>query len=846
MAIALFLLLFIASINYMQIKNLQKSAELVSHSFMIDKEINNLFSQYSLMESAEFRSVILKDSSFADSYIDYKLESDRAFERLSELTKDIPDYRDNLDSVEELKDILHSNLSALYGKIGLPESDSTVLTHVNQTAQLLKELRGLNSKMILKKDFLLEERLSEYKKQTNITPITSLMLAFFSLGIFTVTFMKILSDKYHIQSSETLLQNIVQSTDNIMNYYEPIYDNNIGIVDFKIIFANECNRDYLGLDPEKIMGQPISKVFPFLLINGELEEMIKAFKQNETLDLLRQVALNGEKFWFHSIIKPMKNGILVVVRNKTEENKAHEKVMVLNEQLTVQNKELIRTEAFLASVLDSTNNIIMSFEPLVDDSGYITDFKYLYINERILEITGDIPFDIVGEKVSVANPSVFESGVFNNMVECFVKNRTVEYESSFEFKGKLSWFHATAMRAGNNVTVTANNISKEKNALLELKNLNEHLEIQNSIMLEAKRMAKIGSYIWHMKSGNTEISDNFYRLLGYEPKEFECSMEKYRTFVHSDDLEQYDQIGQLAMENKDSSEHTYRVITKDGAIKYFKSKGKFMEREGHTVMIGVVQDVSDEIKAADNLRINNSKLIRSNIELESFSRVASHDLQEPLRKIQIFISRFDEEEKKKLSEKGKGYFEKIDNAAARMQSLIRNLLTYSQIDSSHEDFEKVDLNLVLEKALEDFSEYISDTKAKINIEKLPIIKGVSFQIKQLFDNLIANSLKYRNPKLDPQIQLKSERVDYKQIPGEFLKPYSYYYKITYTDNGIGFAEEYTDKIFEVFQRLHQKNEYSGTGIGLAICKKIVENHQGHIYATSELGKGSTFIIYLPL
>jgi light-regulated signal transduction histidine kinase (bacteriophytochrome) len=271
-----------------------------------------------------------------------------------------------------------------------------------------------------------------------------------------------------------------------------------------------------------------------------------------------------------------------------------------------------------------------------------------------------------------------------------------------------------------------------------------------------------------------------------------------------------------------------------------------MEREGQTVMIGVIQDVSDEIKAADNLRINNSKLIRSNIELESFSRVASHDLQEPLRKIQIFISRLDEEEKKKLSEKGKGYFEKIDNAAARMQSLIRNLLTYSQIDSSHEDFEKVDLNLVLEKALEDFSEYISDTKAKINTEKLPIIKGVSFQIKQLFDNLIANSLKYRNPKLDPQIQLKSEKVDYKQIPGEFLKSYNHYYKITYIDNGIGFEEEYTDKIFEMFQRLHQKNEYSGTGIGLAICKKIVENHHGHIYATSALGKGSAFIIYLPV
>ena len=195
MVVAVLLLLFIASINYRQIKSLQTSAEWVSHSLRVDKEINNLFSQYNLMESAEFRSVILRDSTFANSYIDYKLESDNALKRLAKLTKDIPEHRASLDSVIYLKDSLHTTLIALHGKIGASAYDSSVVVNVRRAGELLKKIRGLKTKMVLKKDDLLQERLAAYKKQTDLTPLTSLLLAFFSLGIFTVAFIRIRWDK---------------------------------------------------------------------------------------------------------------------------------------------------------------------------------------------------------------------------------------------------------------------------------------------------------------------------------------------------------------------------------------------------------------------------------------------------------------------------------------------------------------------------------------------------------------------------------------------------------------------------------------------------------------------------
>ncbi len=559
----------------------------------------------------------------------------------------------------------------------------------------------------------------------------------------------------------------------------------------------------------------------------------------------RQIAIDGEKMWFRFIVAPMEQGIAVTIINTSPERNEEENLRVLNEMLRNHNQELQETKLFLEAILSSTNNIIMSFEPILNEDSEIIDFRYVYLNEQVEPITGSSPEEIIGRKVSVVSPNIFKTGVFKKMVACYTRDVPVDYETTYQRDGKIYWFHGKAIKSGNRVTITSTDISNLKNALQDLITLNEDLEIQNSILTEAEAMAQIGSYTFFLDTATSVISDNFYRLLGVEPKELTPSYETFRNFVHPEDVEFYERIVKQILEQRQTEVYTYRIITKKGKVKNLKAKGDFRKRDGKSVLVGVVQDVTDQMKTERKLREKNLDLKRTNAELESFNRVASHDLQEPLRKIQMFLSRISTEDRNKLPEKVIQNIAKVNGAAMRMQSLIINLLTYSRIDNKHENFEEVNINMVVDKVLEDLAVPIQDAKVTITFENLPIVKGVAYQLEQVFNNLISNAIKYRSISKAPKIEIRAEKVHRNQIAEGFQKSTLYYHKITTLDNGIGFASEYADKIFELFERLHQKTEYSGTGIGLAICKKIIENHHGFIHAVSEDGKGASFIIYLP-
>jgi two-component system CheB/CheR fusion protein len=259
-----------------------------------------------------------------------------------------------------------------------------------------------------------------------------------------------------------------------------------------------------------------------------------------------------------------------------------------------------------------------------------------------------------------------------------------------------------------------------------------------------------------------------------------------------------------------------------------------------------VEDRTEEInKANEKLREKNETLQHMNKELEAFTYVSSHDLQEPLRKIQILAGRIIEKDGQNLSDKGKDYFHRLRDAAERMQTLIYDLLAFSRLGSSERKFETTDINIIIEDVKKELKEAIAEKHATIEVKEMCKIKVIPFQFRQLMQNLIGNSLKFSNPGKPPYITIKSTKVKYSKINIENLPPLKEYCHISITDNGIGFEEEFYEKIFEVFQKLHSKDKYPGTGIGLAIVKKIVENHNGIITATSEVGKGTTFDIYIP-
>jgi PAS domain S-box-containing protein len=295
-------------------------------------------------------------------------------------------------------------------------------------------------------------------------------------------------------------------------------------------------------------------------------------------------------------------------------------------------------------------------------------------------------------------------------------------------------------------------------------------------------------------------------------------------------------------------------VRKDGSKFWGSVVISALYDENHNV-IGfskVTRDLTERKLADDyrkqyteELQQKNITLERMNKELESFAYVSSHDLQEPLRKIMTFANRILEKEYSTLSEAAKDYFTRMQEAAKRMKRLIQDLLEYSRTNTMERVFERTDLKKLVEDVGKEFTDELNEKKGSIEIGPLCTLDVVPFQFRQLMQNLIGNSLKFASPDTPPQISIDSETALGSEFKLGGLLPSRTYCHLWLTDNGIGFDPQYRHRIFEVFQRLNGREEFEGTGIGLAICKKIVENHNGQITANSEIGKGSRFDIYIP-
>ncbi|MBV4357578.1 PAS domain S-box protein [Pinibacter aurantiacus] len=367
--------------------------------------------------------------------------------------------------------------------------------------------------------------------------------------------------------------------------------------------------------------------------------------------------------------------------------------------------------------------------------------------------------------------------------------------------------------------------------------------------------ARLGTWSFDIKNQHLAYSSETANIFGILNKALSWALMMDAIFTEDKDL--VNARLQQAMTNADGGDYDieYRVVHESKAIKWARVRGKvyFSPHGDAEKIIGTMLDITDEKttkeileqtvaeRTADLSRMN-EHLLKSNENLAQFAYIASHDLQEPLRKIQTFIDII--EKNGRLDPVPANYFHRIKSSAERMSSLVESILEYSRIDRQETQFVKTDLNLILREVIEDYETLINTTGTQIQSQQLPVIMGLPSQLRQLFANLISNAIKFCET--TPSINIGARFLLNDQLPdGVPVLDSEHVLEISFTDNGIGFAQQYAEKIFQIFQRLHSKSTYKGTGIGLALCKKIIENHQGFIYAYGEPDKGSTFVILLP-
>lgn len=424
----------------------------------------------------------------------------------------------------------------------------------------------------------------------------------------------------------------------------------------------------------------------------------------------------------------------------------------------------------------------------------------------------------------------------NSRTSFIIEHQIVQPSGVYKYVLSQGYF----IEQDNRLVGTVQDITQLKEAVLKLK-------INESLLREAEAVSHSGSWEWRVETSSVLWSDEMYRIHGFLPHSVFISLAFYRQLIHRDDLLRVISTFKNAYSNKSAIKINYRIVSAMGDVKHVLSTAEYKRigLNNQFAYIGNTQDVTELREAQVQLEEKMIELRRSNQDLEQFAYVASHDLQEPLRKIQAFGARIKEGSLGKLDELSGNYLDRMCNAADRMRKLIDDLLAFSKATKEDKLFVHIKIVEVIHSCVRDLDYIIDLKRAVINIDSDEmVIVGVEPQLMQLFINLIGNALKF-NKEGTPIITIDIQMQDGRELPFEEGISGQKYCLVKITDNGIGFSNSDSLKMFDIFQRLNSRNEYEGTGIGLALCKKIVGNHSGFIMANGIEGTGATFTVALP-
>ena len=608
--------------------------------------------------------------------------------------------------------------------------------------------------------------------------------------------------------------------------------------------AEMANESYLALvkkTEEEFIGQPMFESVP------EVEDTLRP--------ILEDIYLSGEDYHGYELpVEFMEDGepsthyFNFVYHPLNENNEISGFIVVVSEvTATVEARQLIEeNEEKLQLIIDGS-------ELGIFDANLKTG--KVEASKRCYEILGfDGEHDLSQQELTAhmhpedlkIRQKAFEQAFATGRL--YYQSRIHVTEHSWrwmEAKGKV---YFDDDNAPERVMGTIRDITEERNFQQQL------LEREEKFRLLADSMPQ---YIWTADpDGNlTYFNQSMYDFTGFETGEL--LNDQWVHMVHPDDRDNNMKQWMHSVRTGENYLFEQRFRKHDGTYRWQLSRaipqrdaeGEIKQWVGTSTDIQEQKMFTEELekmvrRRTKELRQKNLDLEKMNKELQSFVYISSHDLQEPLRKIQTFSSRIMDNEYDSLTENAKKHFSRMQNSAFRMQNLIQDLIAYSRTNVQEVTYDVVNLSEILDDIKETLSEELENNDVTFHLKNICDIKIVSVQFKQVIHNLITNSIKFAKTDIPIEISIDCAEVD-GPIGIANLSKNKTYIHIRYSDNGIGFEQAYNEKIFEVFQRLHSKDEYSGTGIGLAIVKRIVENHEGAIVADGQLGKGATFDIYLP-
>ena len=616
------------------------------------------------------------------------------------------------------------------------------------------------------------------------------------------------------------------SPDGIM-ILKSIRDESGKIVDFLI---STCNRaaTTLGHFPVDAESKTMLTVLPHL-------------KSSEQFDMHKQVVETGEPTQFDTNFRDENGrqyGWFIVSLMKLEDG-VYSRFIDISSKKEYEKK--IEDQAiFYNGILEASINGVFVCEAIKNGEGKIEDFTIIKVNKAFREMTGKSSVDVDG----ISYFSLFPQSddiMFYLFCKVIETRKAIRLEfqyplnSGFWYDVSIGWLNETA------IVITFTDISEQKKAFIEVEQKNKLL---TNILSHSPSGISVTEII-RDESGN--VTDG-KTILANDISSLFTGMSKERfqqlTFKQIEPELNASKLFKKSVETLLTGK-SFRM-----QIQY-KVTGRWLEigvsKMDNNHLVNIFSDVTERKESQLKLENLVKELKQTNANLEEFTYAASHDLKEPIRKVRIFAERLKTKHGLVLDSDGAVLLNKLLDAGMRMQLLVDDLLEYSKINNSYTGIEEINLHEMLKWVLIDLDLAIEEKQAKIKVENLPVVKGYGRQIQQMFQNLISNSLKYSKEGIPPQINISSSKVKGSSMNLDIAseRANKYFFQVKIEDNGIGFEQKDADKIFRVFHRLHERNEFQGTGIGLSIVKRVIENHHGYIMAHGEPGMGAVFNIYLP-